>query len=93
MVAGLLFGLGMAVLWFLAGIRSQVEGGLGSSLETVLDTTDKAVQTWVDAEEQDVTVLASNGGFAIECGAATSDRPRCGSSARKCTSETNPEFA
>jgi len=53
-------GLGMTVFWFLTGIRSQVEGSLSSSLQTVLETTEKAVQTWVNAEEQGITLLARN---------------------------------
>jgi signal transduction histidine kinase len=56
----LLIGLGITVFWFLAGIRSQVQRRLSSSLETVLQTTDSAIQTWVDAEEHGVNVLASN---------------------------------
>jgi signal transduction histidine kinase len=56
----LLIGLGMVVFWLLTGIRSGLESRLSNSLETVLSTTDKAIQTWVNAEEQDVTVVASN---------------------------------
>jgi len=37
-----------------------VESGLSSSLETVLGTADEALNTWVKAEEQGVTLLASN---------------------------------
>jgi len=59
-VVALLIGLGIAILWFLAGIRSQVESGLSSSLETVLGTADEAINTWVKAQERDVTLLASN---------------------------------
>jgi len=59
-VVALLIGLGIAVLWFLARIRSDVESGLSSSLETVLGTADEALNTWVKAEEQGVTLLASN---------------------------------
>jgi signal transduction histidine kinase len=56
----LLIGLGMTVFWSLGGIRSQVDRRLSNSLETVLETTDKAMETWADAEEKDVAVLASN---------------------------------
>ena len=37
-----------------------MESGLSSSLETVLGTADEALNTWVKAEEQGVTLLASN---------------------------------
>jgi signal transduction histidine kinase len=37
-----------------------VESGLSSSLETVLGTADEAINTWVEAEEQGVTLLASS---------------------------------
>ncbi len=50
----------MTVFWFLTGIRLQVESSLSSSLQTVLETTEKAIQTWVNVEEQDITLLASN---------------------------------
>jgi signal transduction histidine kinase len=56
----LLIGLGIIVFWLMAGIRAQVERRLGNSLETVLETTDRAIQTWVEAEEQGAIILASN---------------------------------
>jgi signal transduction histidine kinase len=56
----LLICFGITVFWLLAGIRSQVQRRLSNSLETVLQTTDRAIQTWVDAEEQGVIVLAGN---------------------------------
>jgi len=56
----LLAGLGIAVFWILSGIRSQADHRLGSSLYTVLETTDKALRIWVEQTEEDVTVLAGS---------------------------------
>jgi len=60
LAVALFIALGATVFWFLAGIRALEENNLRSTLQTVLETTETTLETWVDAEEQDVTVLASN---------------------------------
>src|SRR5262249_5497466 len=59
LVAVLLIGLGVSVFSSLARIRSQVQSRLSNELQTVLETTNKAVQSWVDDEKRDATALAS----------------------------------
>jgi signal transduction histidine kinase len=60
LVVALLVGFGLTAFWFLSAIRSQVESRLSESLETVLQATDNALGTWTEAQEQDVTVLATD---------------------------------
>src|ERR1041384_4437949 len=48
------------VLWILARIRERVDLRLDSSLHNVLDTTDRALQSWVGQTEADVEVLAGS---------------------------------
>src|SRR5262245_28311883 len=50
--------VGIAVFWILAGIQEQMNTRLASSLQTVLDTTDKALQNLAEHTEIDVAVLA-----------------------------------
>ena len=47
----LLASLGLSVFWILTAIRAQVNKRLASSLETVLETTDKAMQNWAEQTE------------------------------------------
>src|SRR2546429_3832919 len=47
------------VFWILARIRERVDIRLDSSLHNVLETTDKALRSWVGQTEADVEVLAS----------------------------------
>jgi len=49
-----------AVFWFLARIRSQFESQLSASLHAVLETTNAALQMWVEDEEENATALAQN---------------------------------
>jgi signal transduction histidine kinase len=58
LVVALLTTLGITVFCFLSALQSQAENRLSDSLETVLQTTDNALETWAHAEEQNVTVLA-----------------------------------
>ncbi|HLH31012.1 MAG TPA: sensor histidine kinase [Terriglobia bacterium] len=53
-------GIAIAVSWILGGIRSRLDARLGSALQTVLGTTDKALEIWVEQTEADAAVLASN---------------------------------
>ncbi len=50
--------LPIAVFWILSRIEAQVNYRLASSLQTVLYTTDKALQNFVEQTEIDVSVLA-----------------------------------
>jgi hypothetical protein len=50
----------IAVFWILTGIREQMNTRLASSLQTVLDTTDKALQNWAEQTEIDVAVFADS---------------------------------
>src|SRR5436190_12321114 len=50
--------LGIAVFWILTGIQNQMNARLASSLQTVLDTTDKALRNWAEQTEIDVAVVA-----------------------------------
>jgi hypothetical protein len=50
---------GVAVFWMLGGIRWLVENRVGNSVQTVLDTTDKALQVWLEQTQADVMVLAN----------------------------------
>src|SRR5438105_208147 len=58
--AVLLVAVAGGILWILAGIRAQLSDRLANSLQTVLDTTDKAIKNWEEQTELDVAVLADN---------------------------------
>src|SRR5579883_254135 len=51
--------VGIVVFGIVREMRSKVDRRLASSLQTVLDTTDKALRIWVEGTESDVSVLAS----------------------------------
>src|SRR5579862_3238321 len=59
-VATLLATLSAAIFWVLDKIDVQVDERLGSSLDTVLKTTDQALKIWTEQTEIDVTVLAED---------------------------------
>lgn len=52
--------LAITVFWILGRIQRQVDNRVGSSLQAVLVTTDKALQNWAEQTEIDVAVLADN---------------------------------
>jgi len=49
-----------SVTWILIGIRSQMTARVAASIQTVLETTDKALEDWAEQTEVDVQVLAGN---------------------------------
>jgi hypothetical protein len=55
--------LAIVVFWTLSEIRSEVDGRLSSTLETVLNTTDQSLRIWTEQTEADVLVLASDKEF------------------------------
>jgi signal transduction histidine kinase len=59
----LLIILGLAGVWTLRGIRKEVNARLAESLQTVLSTTDKALQNWAHQTQVDVAVIAQNDGL------------------------------
>lgn len=52
--------LAVTVFWILGRIQTQLDDRLGSSLQAVLVTTDKALQNWAEQTEVDAAVLADN---------------------------------
>src|SRR2546425_14047 len=56
----LLIILGLAAAGTLLGIQKEVNARLAESLQTVLNTTDKALQNWAQQVQVDVAVLAEN---------------------------------
>src|SRR5207248_10971750 len=52
--------LGVAGVWTLKGIQSEVNSRLADSLQTVLNTADEGLRNWVRQTEIDVVVVAEN---------------------------------
>jgi signal transduction histidine kinase len=52
--------LGVAGVWTLKGIQSEVNSRLADSLQTVLNTADEGLRNWVRQTEVDVVVVAEN---------------------------------
>ena len=50
--------LGVAGVWTLKGIQSEVNSRLADSLQTVLNTADEGLRNWVRQTEIDVATLA-----------------------------------
>jgi hypothetical protein len=59
-VAALLTALSAGIFWVLDKIEKQESKRLGSSLETVLKTTDQALKVWAEQTEIDAAVLAED---------------------------------
>jgi signal transduction histidine kinase len=59
-VAALLAALSVSIFWVLDKIETQEKKRLGSSLQTVLKTTDQALKIWAGQTEIDATVLAED---------------------------------
>src|SRR5205823_7401844 len=58
--------LGVAGVWTLKGIQSEVNGRLADSLQTVLNTADEGLRNWVRQTEIDVAFLAENEELRID---------------------------
>ena len=59
-LAALLTALSAGIFWVLDRIERQENKRLGSSLETVLKTTDQALRIWAEQTEIDAAVLAED---------------------------------
>src|ERR1051326_3090869 len=55
----LLTAIAIAVFWILAKTQTELNDRLASSLQTVLETTDKALKNWEEQTGVDVDVLAA----------------------------------